>query len=386
MRGLPSFIAWALAFSLSAAASAQGLISLAEAPLQPESPADPLYFPASTWVAPPPLEEPVTVGASPAQAPVAGEACGDSCFDFNICQLPCHYCQVDGLFWQRIGTGCNDTLIINGNSGASLLNSGSLNFNPTGGIRLLVGWKPCRACAHCCAWELSYFGIFGWSATSSVTGAGNLAIPGDLGLASNNFFGADQISVRYNSQFQNAELNCIKTCCFNDCTRLDFLCGFRYIYLNDDLVITGTDLQEGTSNYHVNATNNLYGLQLGGRYNHAFCRWSMQLIGKAGIFYNDAQQRQVVTDFPNNPTPFVLRDARGSGAGVAMLGELGVVFMRPLSDHWYLRIGYTAIGLGGVALATDQLNFNDTALSGTGLAHTGWFFAHGGLFGLQANW
>jgi hypothetical protein len=233
---------------------------------------------------------------------------------------------------------------------------------------------------------LSYFGIWGWSATSSVTGAGNLAIPGDLGLASNNFFGADRIGLRYNSQFQNLELNCIKSCCFDECTRLDFLWGFRYIYFNDDLVITGTDLQEGTSDYHINANNNLYGFQLGGRSNHALCRWAVQLTGKAGIFYNDAQQRQVVTDFPDTPTALVLRDARGSGDSVAMLGELGVVFIRPINDTWSLRVGYTAIGVGGVALATDQLDFSDTFASGTGVSNTGWFFAHGALFGLQAAW
>jgi hypothetical protein len=390
MRGRNCFTVFVVALNFGAAASAQGLLSLAEMPAKAQSPADPFSFTNSTWNTAPVLEAPPSMVQSPvqssAQASIIGESCGKCCYDFNICRLPCHYVQVDGLFWHRVGTGCSDSLVINGNTGDELLNTDSLNFDPTGGIRVLVGWQPHWMCTDCCAWELSYFGIFGWSATESVTGSGNLAIPGDLGLSSNNFFGADQIGVRYESQFQNLELNCVKACCVDECTRLDFLCGFRYIYLNDDLVLTATDLQEGTSAYHINANNNLYGLQVGGRYNRAFCRWSAQVTGKAGIFYNDAQQRQVVTDFPDTPSSLVLRDARGSGDNVAMLGELGIVFSRPINDTWSLRFGYTAIGVGGLALATDQLDFTDSFGSGTGFSQSGWFFAHGGLLGLQAAW
>src|SRR5262245_15399004 len=264
MRGRNYFVGFLLSLNLAAAASAQGLLSLNEALPKPQSPADPLSFTNSNWSTAPVLDAPPSMMQSPmqspiqspAQAPIMGESCGKCCYDFNICRLPCHYAQVDGLFWQRVGTGCDDVLVINGNTGAPLLNTDSLNFNPGGGIRVLVGWQPHWMCAHCCAWELSYFGLFGWSATDSVTGSGNLAIPGDLGLSSNNFFGADRIGVRYNSQFQNVELNCIKACCVDECTRLDFLCGFRYIYVNDDLLLTATDFQEGTSDYHINSNNN----------------------------------------------------------------------------------------------------------------------------------
>jgi hypothetical protein len=69
-----------------------------------------------------------------------------------------------------------------------------------------------------------------------------------------------------------------------------------------------------------------------------------------------------------------------------MLGELGVVFTRPLNDNWSLRLGYNVLGLGGVALAPDQLDFTDTFVSGTDLHANGWIFAHGGLIGLQRTW
>jgi hypothetical protein len=302
---------------------------------------------------------------------------------------PNYYVQADGLYWHRVGTGCDDVLALNTATGDELLSTGDLHFNGTGGFRLLVGWQPCGYfnCLNCCAMELSYFGIFGWNADQQLTGAGNLAIPGDLGLASNNFFLADILDMEYHSEFHNVVLNCVKSCCVC-CGTIDFLCGFRYINLNEDFTITGTDFQEGTSSYTVHTDNNLYGLQLGGRYTSQFTsNWSYQLTGKAGLFLNDVQQSQQATDFPNTGGAFSLRDPIGDeGTAVAALGELDFVLIRRLNDMWSLRLGYSAIGLGGLALAPDQLDFTDTATSGSDLHTTGWVFLHGGLAGLEARW
>jgi hypothetical protein len=69
-----------------------------------------------------------------------------------------------------------------------------------------------------------------------------------------------------------------------------------------------------------------------------------------------------------------------------MLGELDFIFIRRISDTWSLRMGYTVIGLGGLALASDQLDFTDTFTSGSQLHSSGWIFIHGGVLGLQARW
>lgn len=300
------------------------------------------------------------------------------------------YFQGDGLYWDRVGTGCNQILAIDTNLTAgsdAILRSDTLNFNGAGGTRFLIGWTPdpCR-CSRCCALELSYFGLYNWEANSRLTGAGNLAIPGDLGLASNNFFGADILDFNYRSSLNNIELNCVKTCCLCDAT-LDFLCGFRFITLQERFTITGTDFQEGTSSYDVKANNYLYGVQLGGRYTRHFCQWSLQLTGKAGVFANDASQSQIATDFPTVGGPFLLRDRVGADSTtVAALGEVGITAIRPINDTWSLRLGYMAIGLGGVALAPDQLDFSGTFQSGNDLHATGWIFLHGAVLGAEARW
>jgi hypothetical protein len=297
-----------------------------------------------------------------------------------------HYFQGDGLYWGRVGGGCNQVLALNTNL-APILQSDDLKFNGAGGARFLLGWTPdpCR-CSRCCAFELSYFGIYNWQAHGQLTGPGNLAIPGDLGLASNNFFGANILDYNYRSSLNNIELNCIKSCCFCD-AKIDFLCGLRFISVNERYTITGTDFQEGTSSYDVEANNYLYGGQLGGRYTRYYGLWSLQLVGKAGVFLNDANQSQQATDFPTGASPFFLRNRVGAdGTSVAALGELGVTAIRPINDTWSMRMGYMALGLGGLALAPDQLDFTDTPTSGTHLNQNGWIFAHGLVLGLEAHW
>jgi len=313
--------------------------------------------------------------------------CDDFDCCFKACQFPCVYFQADALYWDRVGTGCPEDLVINTGDLSSLFSTDDLDFNGAGGARFLIGWQP-HGCSHCCAYEVSYWGMYNWNADGLVEGAGDLAIPGDLGLASNNFFGADTIVIDYQSELHNGEFNCIRSCCL-DCAKLDFIAGFRYLALNDQLTLTATDLQEGTSSYAIDTHNDLYGVQLGGRLTRPLpycCRWGLELTGKAGIFYNDISTDQLATDFPNTPEPFVLRDVTGSRDGVAMLGEIGIVLIRPINDCWNVRLGYTAIGLGGVALATDQVDFTDTPTSGTEVNHTGWIFAHGAIAGLERRW
>jgi hypothetical protein len=44
------------------------------------------------------------------------------------------------------------------------------------------------------------------------------------------------------------------------------------------------------------------------------------------------------------------------------------------------------IGIGGLALAPDQLDFTDTPTSGSEIHNSGWIFAHGLTAGLERRW
>lgn len=304
-----------------------------------------------------------------------------------------YYVQADAMFWHRVGNGCDQDLIVDAYypipGDDALLTTRDLDFDYEPGLRVLVGWlpDPCHGCGWCCAWELSYFGIYGWEAGATVTGDGNLSLPGIAGLVWNNFGLADEIRADYDSQLHNLELNCVKSCCLDQCTHIDFLCGFRFVTLQEDFSLIGTDFQEGSSSYDVSTENYLYGLQLGGRLRWHWQRWAVELMGKAGVFVNDAGQSQRATDFPNNPDANVVRSLIGSdGQNAAALGELGITFIRPISGRWSARLGYQVVGIGGLALAPDQLDFNDTFTSGSRLHKDGWLLLHGVHAGVEARW
>ncbi len=299
------------------------------------------------------------------------------------------YVQAEALFWDRIGTGCDQLLAFDSYTNEALLNTNDLEFDYEPGLRVLVGWQPdpCRGCGWCSAWELSYFGVYDWNASAAALGDNSLSIPGDAGLLWNNFGLADEIRAVYDSELHNVEMNCVKSCCFDCGTRIDFLCGFRFITLLEDFSLIGTDLQEGTSSYDVSTENYLYGLQFGGRLRRSWQRWAVELTGKAGVFLNDASQSQMATDFPDEADPNVVRALTGSDEqSVAALGEIGVTLIRPITDVWSLRIGYQALGIGGLALAPNQLDFTDTFTSGSELRNDGYVFLHGVNVGVEAYW
>jgi hypothetical protein len=298
--------------------------------------------------------------------------------------------QADALVWDRIGSGCDRVLAVDLDSGVpgpdTVLSTSDLGFSWEPGYRVLVGYRPdpCRTKGCCYSWEFSYFGINGWTGSGVAVGDQNLAIPGILGLSSNNFLFADEIRAVYRSRLHSVEANCIKSCCSDCLTQLDFLLGFRFIALNEDFSLIGTDLMEGTSSYDISTNNYLYGLQMGGRMTRWMGPWALQVSGKAGLLLNDAGQRQTVTDFPEDfPTRQV---SRVSGNSAAMLGEVDLTLVRRITDMWSVRVGYNVLGLGGLALAPDQLDFTVTPTSGTGLATNGFALYHGAHVGLEALW
>jgi len=356
-----------------------------EAPIQP---APELRLGANAATEPPASVTPTALAAREASLAGVDQAaeCKSGKGDASCRRV---YVQAEALFWDRIGTGCDQLLAFDSYTNEALLNTNDLEFDYEPGLRVLVGWQPdpCRGCGWCSAWELSYFGVYDWSASAAAVGANTLMFPGDAGLAWNNFGLYDELRAVYDSELHNVEMNCVKSCCFDCGTRIDFLCGFRFLALLEDLSLIGTDLQEGTSSYDVSTENYLFGLQFGGRLRRSWQRWAVELTGKAGVFLNDASQSQMTTDFPDEADPNVVRALIGSDEqSVAALGEIGVTLIRPITDVWSLRIGYQALGIGGLALAPNQLDFTDTFTSGSELHKDGWIFLHGVNVGVEANW
>jgi hypothetical protein len=259
--------------------------------------------------------------------------------------------------------------------GTTVLSTGAPEFNMEAGARATIGWRA----TPCDAFELTYFGIFGMNASATATGDNSLAIPGDLGLASLDFFAAERMTLEYSAQLHNVELNY-----FYGDGAVQFLAGFRYVALDETFDIRSTDTDTGTSNYNIRSANDLYGGQIGLRAQHCHTFWHWTFTGKAGMFGNRAEQNQFVTDFPPG---FFLRDLRGSStSNMAFVGDLNLSVARQITEVWAIRGGYSMIWIEGVALAPNQLDFTNTPTSGTDVHTNGGVFIHGANLGLEARW
>lgn len=293
---------------------------------------------------------------------------------------PCTYGWADGLILWRENHGSDGTVVLNLNTSESLISTDDLDFDVAGGVHAGFGIRTGSGSA----WEFEYMGVFDENSSEFVALTDQLALPGNLGLATNNFYFADEVSVRYESQIHNAEINRVFSHYADSSRSVEFLYGFRYLNLNEDFDIVSTDFQESTSTYDVHTNNNLFGAQVGSRLCSRHGRWTWEGTGKAGIFGNAAEQHSdPIVDFP----AFVIRPGRSASEGnVAFVGDLNLTGIYQLSSVWGVRAGYNLIWIDGVALAPDQLDFTNTPTSGKGVSTDGGLFLQGVNVGLEARW
>jgi len=77
--------------------------------------------------------------------------------------------------------------------------------------------------------------------------------------------------------------------------------GLRYLNVGENLNIAAQKTVSGLVEqgaYNIRTTNSLFGGQLGARYRRTWGRFGYEATSNAGIFGNDAQGSQSVTDFP----------------------------------------------------------------------------------------
>jgi hypothetical protein len=227
--------------------------------------------------------------------------------------------------------------------------------------------------------EAVYFGLNHWNTSGFVKGNNDLKIPDTLGLATDDFFGANRMLVSYSSRIHNAELNYYHRI---GCSFLELLAGFRYFNLSENFNIQTVDSDAQRSDYNVRTNNNLYGGQIGGRWRCQIGVLGLDFVGKAGVFGNDASQRTFVGDFNNS---FTFRDSHTGRCQAAFIGELGLNATVRLTQHIFVRAGYNILWLEGIARAADQLDFTDTPTSGTAL-HAGSALVHGANVGMEVRW
>jgi len=277
------------------------------------------------------------------------------------------------------GANGNTPVILNSTSGDTLLGTNNLNYSMQAGPKLVLG----RAMGDGGAVELVYFGLNDWNTSGTVTGNNDLRIPGDLGLSTLDFFNADQLTASQSASLNNVEANAWQR--INN-GPVSLMTGFRYFNLDEQFGISGQDSDTGASNYTVRTRNNLFGAQLGGRYREMFGtnrRFGVEATAKAGLFGNNVGMNQFVSDSDNTA---VLRNTAVNASQVAFVGDLGFTGIMRVTDRVNARIGYSLIWAEGVARAANQLDFTDTATSGTSITYGQNAFLQGINIGLETGW
>jgi hypothetical protein len=290
---------------------------------------------------------------------------------------PGYYLQAEApiLLRSTIGSrASNQPLVINTITNATLLSTDQFdNAGVQAGFRLLLGHQSSDGQA----WEASFLRIDDWRSSARVVGNSDLAIPGDLGLATLDFFNADTMQVSLATQLDSFEIDYLRS--FDI---ISLLGGFRYLNVSEQLEITPSDSVTAGGQYRISTGNNLFGAQIGARMGRQVGRLSWSITGKAGMFDNEVRQRQYVEDFP----AFILRNTQTNSAQLAFVGDMNFSAGYRLNDVWSIRAGYNLMWIDGVALAAQQVDFTNTATSGTNVITKSGLFLHGVNVGLEARW
>lgn len=202
-------------------------------------------------------------------------------------------------------------------------------------------------------------------------------MPGDFGTTGANFAAVDRIATTYASRVHNGEINFILPY-----GSIQYLAGFRYFELDENFNITGTDTLLGSSStYSIQTGNHLYGSQLGVRTQWEVGRFIFDAECKAGAYANIGQQHQTVND------PALLpRNTGAQERQAAFVGEVAAYAFIPMGSHFTGRLGYTGVWVTDLALAPNQIDFSNTATSGTGVNMCGSTIIHGFNAGVETRW
>jgi hypothetical protein len=235
---------------------------------------------------------------------------------------------------------------------------------------------------------------------SSAADGQTLDVPFGIDFANLSFDGAQTMSVDYDSRFTSFEVNYrvkermrrdrmvltpsgewVRTA--NQGVTKQFLMGLRYFDLEDILEWRATNI--GTfagedANYHVDTSNDMFGLQLGCSLLLEHDRWNLELMGKGGPYLNDAKADSSLNITNNTTDTFVKRNREST---LAFVGEFQLIGRYHLRPNVSLRAGWQMMYLTSVALAPDQIDFSPDEGR---FPYTGDPFYNGAIFGLESYW
>jgi hypothetical protein len=164
----------------------------------------------------------------------------------------------------------------------------------------------------------------------------------------------------YSSQVANVEINQrFKFNSYDPYRALSWLWGVRYFHLSDDFTLSGSDWLTGDSeSLNWQTKNNLIGMQLGLQGTWGSDRFQLCTEVKIGLFANIYSQHGV--DSAVGTPGFEPFDVSHSGTDLSALFEVSILLRYRVTKCAWLRLGYQAYGVTGLALGPRQLDSYDT--------------------------
>ncbi len=267
---------------------------------------------------------------------------------------------IEWVSLQRDSVGDSVVFATDGISGVPVLGTDQLSFSETPGFRASFAVQLGAGNVL----ETTYMGTFNWTSESVVTSATNdlFSIYSDFGTNPPPFGFAETDraalqSLSYSSGLDSIELNYRQRWVSpNVRVQGSWLAGVRYLYMKEDLrYITASALNAAASDTLVSAMNSLTGAQLGG--DLWVCIMPGLSIGaeaKVGLYGNHTSQQTVIQTLAV-ADPYVERITDNAPA---FMGDANVTLLWRLNQNWTFRVGYMALWMTEVSLATDNFNPN----------------------------
>ena len=188
---------------------------------------------------------------------------------------------------------------------------------------------------------------------------------------------AGSVGVRSNSDFIGGGLGLICNLCCDPCGRLDFVYGFRYLNLRDDITINenltalaGSNVPAGTRfliQDRVRTNNNFYGANVGFNYERRFGHFFLGVrptvaLGVTHTTVDISGNTQIVTpqgvatNYPGGLLTQSSNIGHSSSNQFSVVPEIGVRAGVQVTEHLRVFASYNFIYWSNVARAGDQFD------------------------------
>lgn len=304
------------------------------------------------------------------------------------------------------------------------LGAGTPTMEPLGGAQLSTGdagasW-PGGVDLHLGRWfgpqqhhavEFIYWGVYGIGSTAMVASAppnsieaipqaaAGVTVAGQPAAAF--LFGAAAQAITRSDLVNDVEVNWVYALWDRPeflprdrAVSLMWLAGFRFFQLEDVLTLatTASDPDLGAANLSVATNNNLYGGQLGAKFDWRFLpSVRLAVVPKVLLAGNQitntktlsAASSGAVATFADG-TPVSVHSTLGV---LSWLGSVDTGVAWDVTEHWTLSVGYRVVGVGNIAQADGQwppLIASPASLSGIDAGSS--TIIHGGFAGFEGRY